>query len=77
MTMIHDCIPCQHGDHSGHIDTPGTVPKGMLGGWQCPCTGDCAERYPKQDPAPVKWDTTDYAAWGEFVKELEALRDGS
>lgn len=44
MVMVADCIACQYGQHDGHIDVPGPVPEGVMGGWQCNCAGDCAER---------------------------------
>jgi len=44
LVLLHDCIACQHGDHSEHVEHPEVAPAGMMGGWSCPCTGDCAER---------------------------------
>lgn len=42
--LIHDCIPCQHGDHDGHHRIVQTVPEGMMGGQECHCEGECRER---------------------------------
>lgn len=41
----YDCIACQHGEHSGHVEYPEKPPPGMMGGWHCPCIGDCATRH--------------------------------
>jgi hypothetical protein len=40
MVLVHLCIACQHGDHAGHIQGQ-KAPPGVLGGWECPCTGNC------------------------------------
>jgi len=43
VTLLVDCIACQHGDHEGHVSGWNAV-AGRFGGWQCPCEGDCGER---------------------------------
>lgn len=70
--MIHDCIPCQYGDHDGHVDVPSPAPEGMMGGWRCDCKGECRDR-PRPEPVPAKLDTTDYS---EVSKILGALAEG-
>lgn len=62
MVMLHPCIACQDGDHANHIPMPGPVPEGMIGGWACPCEGDCK---PPPPPAFIK-DMTDYAAFSDL-----------
>lgn len=42
--MIHDCIPCQYGQHDDHIDVPSPAPEGMMGGWECHCKGECRKK---------------------------------
>jgi hypothetical protein len=71
MVMIHDCIPCQYGDHDGHIDVPGPVPEGLIGGWRCDCKGECRDR-PRPEPKYIE-DTTDY---GALAAELGPLMHG-
>lgn len=44
MTLLVDCLACQHGDHKRHVSGSPPVTGRIGGGWQCPCTGDCAER---------------------------------
>lgn len=48
--LIHDCIPCQRGQHDSHCEVVESVPPGMFGGWRCGCKGDCAERYARTRP---------------------------
>jgi hypothetical protein len=47
------CIPCQYGDHEEHIDYPERPAPGVMGGWHCPCKGECVEhtRYTPLFPA--------------------------
>jgi hypothetical protein len=47
VTLLVDCAACQHGDHEGHVAGHNAV-AGRLGGWQCPCPGDCDDRYRDQ-----------------------------
>lgn len=42
--LIHDCIPCQHGDHDACMGVVEKPPPGVIGGWICGCKGECRER---------------------------------
>lgn len=64
MAMVHDCIACQDGAHDLHVDVPGPVPEGMIGGWVCDCKGECRDR-PRPTPQIVK-DMTDYTAFSDM-----------
>lgn len=44
MVLLTDCIACRHGRHERHVEVVQAVPKGVMGGARCSCTGDCAER---------------------------------
>ena len=75
--IVHECIPCQHGSHDAHHDVVDPGIEGLIGsGWECPCRGECVEREEKRreelraSGPPTKWDTTDYEAFGEFLKTL-------
>lgn len=48
MATIVDCPGCYAGDHSRHIERHRPVPRGMMGGEVCGCTGDCAARHEKR-----------------------------
>jgi hypothetical protein len=77
MVMIHDCIACQDGFHDQHIGTPGPVPEGLIGGWECHCPGDCAERYARRierNRGPVI-DTTDYASLVEALEHFRKIEE--
>lgn len=76
MAYYGDCIACQHGQHGSHIEVPGPVPEGMIGGWICPCTGDCAERNPppKSILAPPLTEK-EKADWAEFEALMERVAD--
>lgn len=39
--LVADCIACQFGDHSGHVEWPSKPPPGVIGGHKCACTGEC------------------------------------
>lgn len=41
---IGTCIPCQYGDHDGHVEIIQAVPEGMMGGAVCGCKGECINR---------------------------------
>ena len=47
MVRLALCSACQFGRHDEHVRQVESVPKGMLGGVQCPCEGDCAGNMPK------------------------------
>lgn len=42
------CIACQYGQHDEHIDYPEKPSKGVMGGWHCPCNGECVDEYAKR-----------------------------
>lgn len=68
--MIHDCLPCQYGDHDGHYEVVQAVPEGVMGGAVCLCKGECRDR-PRADVSiaatgPETGDSID--AWTELVK---------
>jgi hypothetical protein len=44
MAAFSDCMPCRYGMHGDHVPVPGPVADDVIGGWICPCEGDCAER---------------------------------
>lgn len=49
MTLVHECIPCQHGNHDAHSDVVSPGIPGLIGSGQtCPCRGECRDR--KQQP---------------------------
>lgn len=48
--LIHDCIPCQHGDHDGHQRIVQAAPKGMMGGQECHCEGECRNKKTQKTP---------------------------
>jgi hypothetical protein len=41
---LHPCIPCQYGAHDEHIEWPERAAEGVMGGWRCPCKGECRDR---------------------------------
>lgn len=43
------CIACQYGQHDEHIDYPEIPSPGVMGGWHCPCKGECVEYQAKKD----------------------------
>jgi len=74
MTLVHDCIPCQHGFHEEHHRIVQTVPEGMMGGQECHCEGECVERERKRrerlaETEPLI-DPTDYTALAKQMNEL-------
>ncbi len=44
MSAIVDCPACSNGRHEGHDAKHGVRP-GLLGGAECNCSGDCADRH--------------------------------
>lgn len=47
MTLVHECIPCQHGQHDAHQDVVAAGVDGLIGSGQtCPCRGECVDRRP-------------------------------
>lgn len=44
MVLVHDCIPCQYGDHDKCMGHYAPAPPGMIGGAMCGCSGECRER---------------------------------
>lgn len=62
MVCLTYCIACAHGQHDGHIKDFEPAPPGVMGGSQCPCEGECVERYKPPaltDADPVCWDADD------------------
>lgn len=53
--LIHDCIPCQHGDHDSHQRIVQVAPKGMMGGQECHCEGECRNKSVKERMRAVGW----------------------
>ena len=45
MVCVTLCIPCQYGNHEAHVPRQ-PAPKGVIGGFECPCTGDCKDTHP-------------------------------
>jgi hypothetical protein len=68
--LIHDCIPCQHGDHAGHHRIVQTVPEGMMGGQECHCEGECVERAARRPQEPILPLPNDYTKVVEQMDEL-------
>lgn len=68
--LVADCIACQHGDHSGHVEWPHKPPKGVIGGHKCECKGDCAERYAKHQ------ERIESARRREFEKRRDKIAEG-
>lgn len=75
--LIHDCIPCQHGDHASHHRIVQTVPKGMMGGQECHCEGECVERAAKRPQEPLLPLPDDYTAIVEDMERLFTNCDGT
>jgi hypothetical protein len=71
MVFLGDCQACQWGDHAGHDPHPQVPPEGMIGGWSCPCAGDCAERNQKPEPVLAVERSGDDV---EFVRLVELIR---
>lgn len=70
--MIHDCIPCQYGQHDEHQDVPGPVAEGVIGGWVCHCKGECRDRS-RPKPTFIETGLLD----PEMVATMEFLRKAS
>lgn len=72
--LIHDCIPCQHGNHDSHRRVVQTVPEGMMGGQECHCEGECVERERERRERIAQTkpllDRTDYTALAKQMDEL-------
>ena len=77
--MIHDCIPCQWGDHSKHVEWPSKPPKGVIGGWKCECDGSCETdgrrerrvRTVEVSPEEVARMDEEYAKFEKIVEQTE------
>jgi hypothetical protein len=41
------CNGCMMGEHERHVEDHAPAPEGVMGGFRCPCTGEC-------DGNPVK-----------------------
>lgn len=46
MVCLALCVSCRFGDHDWHVKDYALAQTGMLGGFQCPCVGDCAGNMP-------------------------------
>jgi hypothetical protein len=73
--MIHPCIPCQWGDHEHHHRVVEAVPKGVMGGCECHCEGECVERA-RRNPPPEIIEDSNFPSQ-EDVAVLEFLRRAS
>jgi hypothetical protein len=77
MAIFADCMACREGLHEYHVDVPGPVPEGVMGGHICPCKGDCAQRnrhidgrIPSMEAAPVL--TPEVVAALKLLEELSS-----
>ena len=52
MVMLTDCPACQHGRHDDHVKDWSRAPEGVMGGYACPCEGECVQRE-RSRPAPT------------------------
>lgn len=43
MVLLTACEGCKQADHSKHYKTVQAAPPEMLGGSECPCTGECED----------------------------------
>ena len=77
MVLLHDCIPCQYGHHEEHQDVPGPVAEGIIGGWRCPCTGDCVERNKGRysEVIEVEVDPEIERQWAETFEFLKSVSE--
>lgn len=41
MVALHLCSACRFGRHEDHVKAFAPAPEGMMGGFECPCQGDC------------------------------------
>lgn len=67
--LQHPCIPCQHGDHDGHIGVPEAASEGMMGGWSCPCRGECRSHAPSE-PVFQEWTAAEYEQFTALTRAL-------
>lgn len=69
---LSPCIPCQYGAHEEHVDVPGPVPEGVIGGWVCPCKGECIENQVSVVPVVMTpRDIEEERKWEEAFEFLE------
>jgi hypothetical protein len=74
MVMLHDCIACQYGDHSGHHEVIQAVDDDVIGGAACGCDGNCAERYKPPAVTRIERDPDADAAWAETFEFLSRFQ---
>ncbi len=43
MVALSPCTGCRFGKHEDHVSNYAPAPPGVIGGFMCPCRGDCAE----------------------------------
>lgn len=67
MVCLTYCHACQFGMHDDHIKDFAPAPPGVMGGFMCPCEGECVDDY---KPSPIVEGLAQFYAGEDPISEV-------